>query len=152
MIIERAQVGDIGAIEQLVHEFDNVLLGRTRNDIACSLLSWVVVRQQGIHACASLKIHWTGNAAIGEIRSLAVRKDMQLMGLGTQLVHQCETDAHSLGIKNMFAMTYVPDFFVKLGYKLGNRDDVPAPRVWSDCVNCRNFPGACTEHLMTREL
>jgi len=49
------------------------------------------------------------------------------------------TEAKSLDIPRVFALTYVKDFFIKLGFKEISKDKLPQ-KVWSDCVKCHKFP------------
>ena len=53
---------------------------------------------------------------IGEIRSLAIKESYQQKDLGTMLVNECMKEAKNLGLKKVFTLTYVPDFFIKMGF------------------------------------
>ncbi|OLC56838.1 MAG: hypothetical protein AUH85_04970 [Chloroflexi bacterium 13_1_40CM_4_68_4] len=53
---------------------------------------------------------------LAEIRSLAVPHSFEGRGLGTRLVQACIVEARELGLRRVFALTLVPDFFVNCGF------------------------------------
>ena len=69
-----------------------------------------------IIGCAALHIVWED---LGEIRSLTIAEGHKDMGIGKRLVEACAKDARALGIKRIFALTYVPKFFIKCGFGTG---------------------------------
>ncbi len=79
-----------------------------------------------------------------EIRSLVVRKDNARSGIGRALV------SHTLSIlrardagARIFALTYVPGFFRKLGFEQLDKSLLPE-KIWKDCSNCPKKE-CCTE-------
>lgn len=78
------------------------------------------------------------NNKLYEIRSLVVHKDHARGGIGRRLV------LHVIAIlRNMepdcriFALTYVPGFFSKLGFSQIDKSLLPE-KIWKDCSNCPN--------------
>ena len=65
---------------------------------------------------------------------------------GAPSVGACIGEARQLGIKKIFVLTYVPDFFDRLGFKPVDKSTLPH-KVWADCVNCVKFPD-CDEDAM----
>jgi len=57
--------------------------------------------------CCALHISWDD---LAEIKSLAVRKDQQSKGIGSQLVSACLSEARELGAAKVFVLTYQPSF------------------------------------------
>ncbi len=100
-----------------------------------------------ILACGSLDITWND---LAELRSLAVRQDMQGKGLGTFVVEALMDDAAEIGLKYVFALTYKPHFFEKLGFKIIDKQQLPH-KVWSICIDCLKFP-VCDEVAMQIEV
>ncbi|MCX7940434.1 MAG: N-acetyltransferase [Endomicrobia bacterium] len=145
IIIEKAKVSDVAQIHKIVNSFakKNLMLPRVLNDIYERLPEFFVIRndkKQKIIGCAALHITWTGkkDEVYAEIRSLAIKKVFQGKGFGRRLVQYLEKEAKKLGVKKIFALTFVPQFFKKLGYKIISRDILPH-KVWTECINCPLF-------------
>jgi amino-acid N-acetyltransferase len=62
----------------------------------------------------------------------------------------CIDEAKNLGIKKVFALTFVPQFFKKLRFREIEMKELPH-KVWSDCINCIYFPD-CKETAVTKVL
>jgi amino-acid N-acetyltransferase len=97
--------------------------------------------------CAALRIYDTG---LAEVRSLAVREDLLHHGFGKRLIAACEADALRNGIERVFALTYVPGFFEKLGYTRINKESLPQ-KIWRDCYQCPHFPN-CGEIAVVKTI
>ncbi len=83
----------------------------------------------------SLHVFWED---LAEIKSLAVIDEYQHKGIGKKIVDECIKDARNLGIKKVFALTYVPQFFEKLGFKVVDKSLFPQ-KVWTECIHCVKF-------------
>ncbi len=109
---------------------------------------WVICDSNGkIIGCGALKIVWKN---LGEIRSVAIKNKKQRKGLGTELVEKLILEAKKLGIKKMFVLTYVPEFFEKFGFIKVEKTKLPH-KIWFDCINCPKFP-RCDETPMIKNL
>jgi amino-acid N-acetyltransferase len=86
----------------------------------------------------------------GEVRSLAVDPRLQARGVGRILVDALEQEARENGIHAIFAFTYVPDFFRKLGFREVERGVLPL-KVWKDCLRCPKFQ-CCDEIAVLKML
>jgi amino-acid N-acetyltransferase len=95
----------------------------------------------GLHIC------WED---LAEIQSLAVREESRGRGFGCRLVRACIDEAHSLGVKRVFVLTYIPDFFRKLGFKEADKALLPH-KIWADCLKCPKFPD-CGEVALIHDL
>ena len=98
---------------------------------------WVYTEKKKIVACCSL--HVVGWQELAEIKSLTVAEKFQGKGIGIKLVKKCLEEAKSLGVKKIFALTFSPDFFKRLGFRKVDKKNLPH-KIWSDCINCAEFP------------
>jgi amino-acid N-acetyltransferase len=71
-------------------------------------------------------------------------------GVGTTLLQACLEDAQRLAIKKVFALTYKPEFFKKMGFQQVDKSELPH-KVWLECVKCVKFPD-CDEVAVIRTL
>ncbi|MBU2474174.1 MAG: N-acetyltransferase, partial [Candidatus Omnitrophica bacterium] len=146
-MIRKATLSDSKEIQQLINAWAKKgrLLERSLNYVYENIRDfWVYVQGQRIVGCCGLSV--VGWEDLGEIKSLVVTKKMQSRGVGRQLVKKCIQEAAKLGVKNIFALTFVPEFFKKLGFKEIDRKELPH-KIWSDCINCLSFPNCC-EHAV----
>jgi amino-acid N-acetyltransferase len=147
---ERATVRDAEAIHRLVNFWAarGDMLPRTLGETYEHLRDFFVVREAGeVVACGALHITW---ADLAELKSVAVREDRQTAGYGSVIVRACIEEGRGLGLARLFALTYRPGFFERLGFQ--QVDVMTLPRkVWNECYRCPKFPG-CNEIAMTLEL
>jgi amino-acid N-acetyltransferase len=134
---------DVRAIQSLVNQYagSGQMLPRTLNELYENLRDFHVCEEKGslVGVCA-LHVSWDG---LAEIRSLAVRQDRVRQGIGTELVHQCLTEASSLQVARVFVLTYQDRFFRRLGFTDVDKKELPH-KIWTDCLNCVKFPN-CDE-------
>jgi amino-acid N-acetyltransferase len=81
---------------------------------------------------------------------LAVEEEDQNKGIGAKLVKACLKESELLGVKRIFALTYQPDFFERLGFKKVVKTVLPH-KIWTDCLKCVKFPD-CDEVAVVKEL
>lgn len=149
--VVRASIADAAAIHDLVNGYARrgEMLPRTMAEVYENLRDFYVVRagDGSVVACGALHILWED---LAEIKSLAVREELQGRRIGAQLAEACIAEAHSLGLATVFALTYRPGFFERLGF--AQADVMTLPRkVWGECYRCPKFPG-CNEIAMVREV
>ncbi|MGB9641704.1 MAG: N-acetyltransferase [Candidatus Ratteibacteria bacterium] len=109
---------------------------------------WVISdARRNVIGCAALKIVWKD---LGEIRSLAIKNSKQKKGYGSLLVETLIKEAEKIGIKKIFVLTYVPEFFEKFGFVRIEKTKLPH-KIWIDCINCPKFP-RCDEIPMLKKL
>jgi amino-acid N-acetyltransferase len=109
--IRKARIADVKAIQKLVNEFARreEMIPRSINELYENVRDFVVCEERGeIEGVCALHVLWED---LAEIRSLAVRKESQRMGIGRNMVKRCVSEAKALGIKRVFALTYQPLFF-----------------------------------------
>ncbi|SNZ11608.1 amino-acid N-acetyltransferase [Persephonella hydrogeniphila] len=137
-MIRKATVKDAKEIFNILQKFaiEGVLLPRSLNSIYENIRDFYVYEENGrIAGIGSLHIFWED---LAEIKSLAVLPEYQGKGIGKQLVEECIKEAKQLGIKKVFALTYVPDFFQKIGFRVVDKSEFPQ-KVWTECIHCVKF-------------
>lgn len=146
MIIRKAKTADLKDVQKLINEFARreEMIPRSINELYENVRDFFVFEQDGrIFAVCALHILWED---LAEVRSLAVRKEYQAMGIGKKLVKRCLAEAKTLGIKRVFVLTYHPSFFKKLGFAETDKSTLPQ-KIWGDCIRCPKFP-ECDEHAL----
>ena len=108
---------------------------------------FVFIQNQTLEGICALHICWED---LAEIRSLAVQEDARLRGIGVKLVKSCLDEAKALGVKRVFALSYQPEFFEKLGFERVDKAVLPH-KIWSDCLQCVKFPD-CDEIALVKDL
>ncbi len=150
MTVRKAQVGDAPAIHALVNCFERKekMLPLPLGLVYERLRDFFVCEHRGrLVGCGALHVVWED---LAEVRSLAVQRDYQRRGIGTALFRACVEEAPRLGIKRIFVLTFVPEFFQKMGMVLVPKETLPH-KVWSDCVRCPRFPN-CDEVALVADL
>ncbi|WP_457642410.1 N-acetyltransferase [Persephonella sp.] len=136
--IRKATVKDAQQIFKILQSYaiKGILLPRSLNNIYEHIRDFFVYEIDGqIVGVSSLHIFWED---LAEIKSLAILPEYQNKGIGKKLVATCIEDAKQLGIKKVFALTYVPGFFEKLGFKIVDKSEFPQ-KVWTECIHCVKF-------------
>ncbi|MFN0146784.1 MAG: N-acetyltransferase [Dehalococcoidia bacterium] len=148
--VEPARLSDAGAIHELVTYWADRgdMLHRPIGEIYESIRDFKVVRVDGeVIGCGSL--HMMG-PDLAEVRSLAVKADVQAKGVGAAIVRACMDDATVFQLERVFALTYKPGFFEKQGFRVANVMEFPQ-KVWNECVRCPFFTN-CKEVAVVREV
>ncbi len=150
MGVRKAGVGDGPAIQNLVNYYarKEVMLPLSLSDVYERLRDFSVYEEKGeVVGCCALHVVW---GDLAEIRSLAVRSETRERGIGRALFRSCVKEAPGLGVQRIFALTFVPDFFRKLGMAQVEKETLPH-KVWSDCVRCPRFPN-CDEVALVADV
>jgi amino-acid N-acetyltransferase len=148
--LRKAKMADAPAIQRLITIFAarDEMLHRSLGEIYESIRNFFVVEDGGvIVACGALQISW-GNLA--EIKSLAVAEEHQGRGYGKRIVLACLDEGRALGLARLFALTYKPAFFEKLGFRVVDKATLPH-KVWNECIRCPKFPD-CGEIAVVLDL
>jgi amino-acid N-acetyltransferase len=147
----KAEIHDARDIHDLINLYAQRgdMLPRTMGEVFENLRDFFVVREASgeFLGCAALHIVW---ADLAEIKSLAVRELAQGRGVGSVLVEAAVTEAGNIGLERVFALTYRPAFFERLGFVQANVMTLPR-KVWNECYRCPKFP-SCNEIALVREL
>ncbi len=122
--IRKAKVKDVPRIQELVNFYANrkEMLPRSLNELYENLSEIFVVDDGGkIIGCCQLHVTWED---LAEVKALAVSLDYFLQGWGRKLVQTSIREGKKLGIKKVFALTFKPDFFEKLGFVDETKSDL----------------------------
>jgi amino-acid N-acetyltransferase len=151
--VRKSKVRDIPKIYHLLTEFgrDGLLLPRSLSELYDVIRDFYVAFPDGdedqlLGTCA-LHVCWED---LGEIRSLAVARGHQGHDLGRSLVEVCMEEARQLGLTRLFALTYIPDYFQRFGFRPIDKSELPQ-KIWADCFKCVKFP-ECDEVALARNL
>jgi amino-acid N-acetyltransferase len=148
-VVRKAVISDIHDIHALLTYYGQkgVLLPRPLSELYDHMRDYFVAENTGkrnrIQAVCGLGICWED---LAEIKSLAVFEGSQGKGLGSRLVDACLEEAHYFGLKKIFVLTYVPDFFRRFGFEEVAKSLLPQ-KIWADCLKCTRFPN-CDEVAM----
>jgi len=177
--IRPAQLSDIPAMLRLINDYASraIMLPRTELELCESLRDFLVavdvatdvatdsatdagpdgvedVAAGGIRtgrdqlvACGALHFY---TPHMAELRSLAVAPQRARSGLGRRMALELLEQAREIGVDVVFAFTYVPGFFEKLGFQTVDRGALPL-KAWKDCVRCPKFH-ACDEIAMAYQV
>ena len=149
-VIRKSRMRDIPEMLALINSYasQGAMLPRTDFELAEDIRDFVVAESGGkIIGCGALHIY-TPIAA--EVRSLAVDPSQKALGIGRQIVEHLEQEAARYGLTSLFAFTYVPGFFAKLGYALVDRGLLPQ-KAWKDCLRCPKFQN-CDEIAVHKQV
>ena len=141
----KAKLDDIPAMQALVADKvkDGTILERSEDEVATNIRSYVLAKDgQKLVGYTALHIHST---RLAEIRSLIVDEAYRGQHIGKRMVEFTLEEARSLGVKeDVLVLTYLPEFFRKLGFKEIDKEVIPEHKIWADCIKCIHFP-VCNE-------
>jgi amino-acid N-acetyltransferase len=149
-IVRKATLRDIPALLELINGYaaQGSMLPRTEFEISENIRDFSVVYAGAqLLGCGALHFY---TPVSGEIRSLAVAPHQKESGIGRFLVEALENEANHNDLHAIFAFTYVPDFFRKLGFHQVDRGLLPL-KVWKDCLTCPKFE-CCDEIAVIKPL
>ena len=144
--IRAARVEDVEAMRALIDGFaeQDRMLSRSRDFLIEHLRDFLVAEDDGSFlGCCALAVL---TRDLAEVRSLAVRPDAGRRGVGKALVDACIDQARRLGLRRVFALTLVPEFFERCGFTLSSLGRLPEKSA-SECPVCPKR-GRCDEHAM----
>ncbi|GHT61371.1 acetyltransferase [Endomicrobiia bacterium] len=139
MNLRSAKVTDVKEMHKLVERYANnkEMLHRSLNAVYENIQEFVVLENEGqIVGCGALHVSWSD---LAEVKALAVAEEFKRQGLGRKIVEKLQENAIALGIYKIFTLTFKPEFFIKLGYKVILKETLPR-KIWNECINCYLFP------------
>lgn len=137
--LRRARTGDVLAMQQIINGFADrgAMLHRSLSQLYENIRDFFVIEEEGqIVGCAALHVNWRD---LAELKSLAVTDAAQGRGYGKTLIEACLREAEEIGISRVFALTYVPELFLKIDFHIVDRSVLPR-KVWTECIYCPKFP------------
>jgi amino-acid N-acetyltransferase len=148
--VRKARMSDIAPMLALINSYaaGGTMLPRTEFEISESMRDFSIAESSGgLVGCGALHFY---SPTTGEIRSLAVNERAKTHGVGRRLIERLIEEAFEYSLDAVFAFTYVPDFFRKMGFLEVERGALPL-KAWKDCLRCPKFQG-CDEIAMMRVL
>ncbi len=151
-MIRKAVLNDVIAIHTLLQLYSKKgeLLARPLSKLYDHLRDFWVFEdpeKNKIVGCCALQFCWED---LAEIRSLAVDPGFTGRGIGSTLTERSIQEAVYFNIKNIFTLTYRPDFFKQFDFKTIDKNELPI-KIWADCIGCVSFPN-CDEIAMLKKL
>lgn len=149
-MIRKAIISDTENILKLVNRFaeKDLMLPRSPQEIYENIRDYSVCVEDGrLVGCVALHVFWKD---LSEIKSLAVEESSQGKGIGKKLIKECLKEATALGISRLFVLTYQPEFFQRLGFRIAEKESLPH-KIWTECVKCHKFP-SCKEIALILDL
>lgn len=141
----KAKLHDIPAMQAMVNQEvkDGIILERNEDEVATNIRSYVLAKvEDKIVGYAALHIH---SARVAEIRSLIVLEGHRGENIGKKMVLFAIEEAKTLGVgEEVLVLTYLPQFFLKLGFIEITKESIPEHKIWADCIKCIHFP-VCNE-------
>ena len=149
-MIRKAMLKDVKEIQRLIKLYSNrgEILPRSLSEVYEHLRDFFVsTRNRKVVGICALHICWDD---LAEIRSLAVREEDRKKGIGAKLVKACLEESKMVAVKRVFALSYQPEFFERLGFKKVEKTVLPH-KIWTDCLKCVKFPD-CDEIALLKEV
>lgn len=125
----------------------NILL-RDEAEMATTIRSYTALKfNNQIVGFVALHIH---TPQLAEIRSLIIRKDFRRQELGKKLISSTIQEAKNLRLKEILVLTYAKDLFEKFCFQMIDKESIPNPKIWIDCIKCTHFPKCDEVALMLK--
>ena len=145
----KATFADVDEIHDLIAGYASrgIMLPKPHSTIYETLREFVVaeeVASKKIVGVGALHLTWN---ELAEVRSMAVHADFSRKGIGSEIVKKLLAEGRAVGVKKFFTLTYRPEFFKSLGFKLTTKESLPH-KIWKECLDCPKFPN-CDEIAMT---
>ncbi len=148
--VRKASMQDIPALLELINGYaaKGIMLARTEFELSENMRDFSVAYDGNrLAGCGALHFY---SPAVGEVRSLAVAESHKTHGIGRLIVESLVYEAKLYGLDAVFAFTYVPGFFAKVGFNEVERGELPL-KAWKDCLRCPKFH-SCDETAVLRVL
>ena len=146
-----ATLEDIKDMQSLVEPEvqSGVILARNDDEIATNIRSYILAKFNGnLVGFGALHFH---TDKLGEVRSLIVSPDIRGKGVGQNIVKGLIESARVFKAKQIFTLTYKKEFFEKLDFVEIPKENLPANKIWADCIKCKFFP-VCDEIALIRTI
>ena len=148
----KAKLTDIPDMQALVvsEVKDGIILNRSEDEVATNIRSYVLAKEgERLVGYTALHIH---SRRVAEIRSLIVDADYRGQKVGQRMIEFTLKEAKVLGVtEEVLVLTYLPQFFDKLGFVEITKESIPEHKIWADCIKCIHFP-VCNEIALVYKL
>lgn len=150
LTVRKATIRDIHSILDLINGYatQGIMLPRTEFEMSENIRDFTVAYEADhLAGCGALHFYTPLTA---EVRSLAVNPAEKKQGIGRIIVQSLEEEARENDLESIFAFTYAPGFFAKVGFQEVERGELPL-KAWKDCLRCPKFQ-ACDEIAVLKRL
>lgn len=150
VVVRKAGMRDIHPLLALINSYaaKGIMLPRTEFEMSENIRDFSVVYEGArLIGCGALHFYTPTTA---EVRSLAVDPALKTRGIGRIVVQSLEEEAITQELHAIFAFTYAPEFFRKIGFAQVERGELPL-KAWRDCLRCPKFQ-CCDEIAMVKAL
>ncbi len=148
----KAKLSDIPAMQNLVTQEvkDGIILQRSNDEVSTNIRSYILAKDNNkLVGYGALHIH---SMRLAEIRSLIVDSNYRGQNIGKKIVNFALKEAKELGVsEEVLVLTYLADFFKKLGFIEIPKETIPEHKIWADCIKCIHFP-ICNEISLVYKL
>ena len=133
--IRRARPDDTDAVHSIItlSAERSGILPRTKEDILSSIDTFLVAETDGVMV-GVVSYHNYG-PDLKEVRSLSVDREYSRHGIGTLLLKNLVKMIHTESKARIFALSSLPEFFLKNGFRVVERNTLPE-KIWKDCDVC----------------
>ncbi len=150
--VRKAVIRDIPKILSLINTYaaNGIMLPRTEFEMSENIRDFSVAYNDdgaALLGCGALHFY---TPTVAEVRSLAVLPEAKQHGIGRNVVGFLEEEARENDLESIFAFTYVPQFFARLGFFEVERGELPL-KAWKDCLRCPKFQN-CDEVAVLKRL
>ena len=148
--IREARAQDVEAMRALIDRYaaEDRMLSRSRDFLLEHLRDFYVAEDDDTFlGCCAIAVL---TPDLAEVRSLAVSPEAGGRGVGKALVEACVEEARRLGLRRVFALTLVPEFFERCGFTLTSLGHLPEKSA-GECPLCPKRY-SCDEHAMLMHL
>jgi amino-acid N-acetyltransferase len=114
--IRPAKTADVKAIRKLVDSYaaPGQMLSKETVTLYESVQEFIVAEENGVLVgCGALHILWED---LAEVRTVAVKKELQKQGIGHQILEAIITRAREVGVGRIFCLTFQTEFFGRHGF------------------------------------
>jgi len=114
--IRPAKTADVKAIRKLVDSYaaPGQMLSKETVTLYESVQEFIVAEENGVLVgCGALHILWED---LAEVRTVAVKKELQKQGIGHQILEAIIKRAREVGVGRIFCLTFQTEFFGRHGF------------------------------------
>jgi amino-acid N-acetyltransferase len=142
--IRPAKTADVKSIRELVDSYaaPGQMLSKETVTLYESVQEFIVAEEGGqVVGCGALHTLWED---LAEVRTVAVKKELQKQGIGHQILEAIIKRAREVGVSRIFCLTFQTEFFGRHGFKEIQGTPV-APDVYKELL--RSYDTGVAEFL-----
>lgn len=146
LTLRPATVHDVPAIQALIAPLaeQKILIAKETVAYYEGIQEFLVIEgeNQKVLACGALHVMWRN---IAEVRTLATDPTVRGKGLGRMLVEALLDRARTIGVKEVFCLTFEVDFFERMGFEVMSNQKQLDPEIFAELL--RSYDEGVAEFL-----